>query len=163
MNQICLRPWEPDPSFHVKTHRVLSFLEFYLFFDSGSPSWFSRGWEPWNQFSVWFSLKMRTIDSQCVWELDWEPVWEPDHSMRTTQYWSLHQVKPLVTGITKIGSALNYCLMHFSFGNALNLGLYHTLKWCIPKEQSLKLGIIFVQNIRGVLHHCWPVIKNGNR
>jgi hypothetical protein len=29
MNQICLRPWEPDPSFHVKIHRVLSFLEFF--------------------------------------------------------------------------------------------------------------------------------------
>jgi hypothetical protein len=115
MNQIWLRPWEPDSSFHVKTHRVLSFLE---------------------------------------WITQWEP----------PQHWSLHQVKPLVEGITKIGPALNYyCLVHFSFGNALDLGLHHTLKWCIPKAQSLKLGVIFVQNLRGVLHHCWPVIKNGNR
>jgi len=40
---------------------------------------------------------------------------------------SLHQVKRLVEGITKIGLALSYRLVHPYFGNALNLVLHPTL------------------------------------
>jgi len=40
---------------------------------------------------------------------------------------SLHQVKRLVEGITKIRLALSYHLVHPYFGNALNPGLYPTL------------------------------------
>jgi hypothetical protein len=36
---------------------------------------------------------------------------------------SLHQVKPLVYGITKIGLALSYRLAHPYFGNGFNLVL----------------------------------------
>jgi hypothetical protein len=30
MNQICLKPWEPDLGFHVKTHPVLSFHKWFF-------------------------------------------------------------------------------------------------------------------------------------
>jgi hypothetical protein len=164
MNQIWLRPWEPDSSFHVKTHRVLSFLEFFFLIlvllvgshmgENLETSFQSDFHSKWEQLILNVLVENWTENQSENRITQWEP----------PQHWFLHQVKLLVEGITKIGPALNYyCIVRFSFGNALDLGLHHTLKWCLPKAQSLKLGVIFVQNLRGVLHHCWPVIKNGNR
>jgi hypothetical protein len=70
MNQTCLRPWEPDPSSYVKTHWVLSLLELRFFIRVLLVA-SHMGENLETKISVWFSLKMRTIDSQCVGGENW--------------------------------------------------------------------------------------------
>jgi hypothetical protein len=93
MNQICLRPSEPEMSFHVTWKPIW----FFFFFKFSIPVFLVSAHISENDvrtlkssFSPIFTQNKNSPFWR--WEPDWKPVWEPSDPVRTAQHWSLCQV-----------------------------------------------------------------------
>jgi hypothetical protein len=71
MTKFVLRPWEPDSSFHVKTHPALSLKKKSI---------------PILQAGSHMGENLKT-DFQPNFHPKSQHDWEPGHPMRTTQHW----------------------------------------------------------------------------